>query len=751
MKRLLTIFFLFTAFFASATNYYFTPIRPLSEANALSLHPGDSVLFQRGGYWKGVFNPNGSGTVGFPIYVGAFGEGANPIINTRDTVPGWSVQANWHLVTGKTDVWRFDLPSSANVSHRIWLNGIEWARAKDSSQISATRRATHLTDYLKLWVYATTNPALYYSSIEYTTEATGTINLYNRNNYVIENLDVRGASGGSIDLNTVTNITIKNCIVGLDANRIGIRSFDRADSVFIFNNTIISGDRIQDYFLYQNGVADGIALSTGCHYWKVYNNRIEDWGHSGIEFTDVDGVVIGGVFSIKTASVRSGYTMSHVEVYNNKIKGVHVDYMRGLGVDSRKDHSTTDVRFHDNWVDSCSIRTQIQCRNLEFDHNRLTHTRNCALPELASGNGQALMIAGYSGTDPSYMNIHHNVFAYSAEAGLTLSYATGYNPHDSNRIHHNVFAFNGSDGSFYGLTGVQIVVQPFSDGYNMGPNIIDSNLLFSNVSSKLFYSNLYSGTAQYKSIVQMNAANTDYGNIIHDNISLDPLFNEDFTFQDGSPAALLGFAVGTIVPLKPVVSMAVAIRNGKMVQLLSGGKLATISPRPVDSSTVSNYLNALYPVNYNNSFTQTAPGTWVSYGSDGLDAAKNFTRGTPVLYLATYKPGNPQATLALDSSSSSLTFGSHQYFVLPDSTAKLITGENTYETYGYFDSPVLESGDTYGFQVEEDGTVTSIVVHAGTKILIKPYPIKLSATATYYLHGALGPLGNALWLPKSNL
>ena len=56
-----------------------SPWRSLEKVNAAELGPGDRVLFQRGGLWRGTLIPR-SGRAGAPITYGAYGEGARPLL-----------------------------------------------------------------------------------------------------------------------------------------------------------------------------------------------------------------------------------------------------------------------------------------------------------------------------------------------------------------------------------------------------------------------------------------------------------------------------------------------------------------------------------------------------------------------------------------------------------------------------------------------------------------------------------------------
>lgn len=81
----------------------------LDEVNALDLAPGSTVLFKRGGVWRGQLRVR-SGTPGHPIAYGAWGEGPAPIIQPSldRSAPGdWRREPDglWRAETGAaTDI-----------------------------------------------------------------------------------------------------------------------------------------------------------------------------------------------------------------------------------------------------------------------------------------------------------------------------------------------------------------------------------------------------------------------------------------------------------------------------------------------------------------------------------------------------------------------------------------------------------------------------------------------------------------------
>jgi hypothetical protein len=61
-----------------------TAWKSLTKANAFAYQPGDSLLFRRGSRQTGQFAPaNGSGTAQAPIFVGAYGTGARPLVEAE--------------------------------------------------------------------------------------------------------------------------------------------------------------------------------------------------------------------------------------------------------------------------------------------------------------------------------------------------------------------------------------------------------------------------------------------------------------------------------------------------------------------------------------------------------------------------------------------------------------------------------------------------------------------------------------------
>lgn len=72
-----------------------TPWQTINRVNTstFSMLPGDQVLFQRGGTYRGRLQAGSSGNTTQPVTFGAYGTGAAPIISGSQLVTGWSVHS----------------------------------------------------------------------------------------------------------------------------------------------------------------------------------------------------------------------------------------------------------------------------------------------------------------------------------------------------------------------------------------------------------------------------------------------------------------------------------------------------------------------------------------------------------------------------------------------------------------------------------------------------------------------------------
>jgi len=98
-----------------------SPWRSLSKVNAAELRPGDKVLFQRGGSWRGTLVPR-SGREGAPVTYGAYGEGARPLLlgSVSRSEPG-----DWHQEGN--NIWATSRPTAVDLGLPAEFAAAAWS------------------------------------------------------------------------------------------------------------------------------------------------------------------------------------------------------------------------------------------------------------------------------------------------------------------------------------------------------------------------------------------------------------------------------------------------------------------------------------------------------------------------------------------------------------------------------------------------------------------------------------------------
>lgn len=570
----------------------------MATVNSWTLSPGDSILFQRGGTWKGRLNLDTKhGSFLKPIYVGAdTGSGPLPLITTRDTITGWSSPFNW--VEDQPNVWRFTPVSSTSLSYdnphfytkRIWLadilnpEGVEYPMSLNSSLVSSHYRYSWTADNTGLfWVYSVGNPSTYYTSIEHPGNEDGTITLYGSSYFKIQNLDLRGSEGGCIDIAASTNkIEIRNCNIGRDTGHDGIRLFGRCDSIDIVSNRIIAGQTAQQYMYNAVYIGNGIGMYTGAHDIRVDSNLVADWFHSCIEVSDIYSLTDDGGIRMK-----NGYSVSNISIKYNKMSGANSSYCRGIGLDAYGYHKPYKIFCGYNRIDSMTARSQMELDSGVFVYNVISNTRNHGLQyAFVNNSGQGFMATGYNGTFPQNMLIANNTIYNCEEAGICLSSSDGYIPTRKNLIANNLIYNCGTVGQD-GLFGYQFVCQILTGG-SIDSNTLKNNLIYKAGVTTPFYDNQRPTGQQALTIDLFNASSDGATqNTVANNRSADPLLNSstDPYLQAGSPAINHGLALDEtyLLGLQPGSSWPSSIQRGAQGSFWNIGAYILSAIVPVNS------------------------------------------------------------------------------------------------------------------------------------------------------------------------
>jgi len=92
----------------------------IDKVNRAAFQPGDAILFERRGVWKGKLRPQGNGAPGRPITIGGYGDGSRPTINMGATEGAgiYLYNQSWWEIEG------IEVTSGAPFELGVWRRGI---------------------------------------------------------------------------------------------------------------------------------------------------------------------------------------------------------------------------------------------------------------------------------------------------------------------------------------------------------------------------------------------------------------------------------------------------------------------------------------------------------------------------------------------------------------------------------------------------------------------------------------------------
>lgn len=237
MKKLIQviIFNLFSLSLFSQTTYYVSPSgndsnigtsssspwKTSSQVSSVTLQPGDSVLFQRGGAWREALLIDESGTSSARIYYGSYGTGNNPKILGSDVEKSWTA-------TGTTNIWQGSgsysdpraLGSYASQLFFMKNDSVTWGtfQTYTSDFANLTKEYDWTYNSNTIYIYATSDPGVLYDSVE-VPQRTNCVYMADNNpeSYITwDGIDLHfsgqnGFNCGYPAVYNTTDLTIKNC------------------------------------------------------------------------------------------------------------------------------------------------------------------------------------------------------------------------------------------------------------------------------------------------------------------------------------------------------------------------------------------------------------------------------------------------------------------------------------------------------------------------------------------------------------
>ena len=100
------------------------PWQTISKVNSTGFSAGDQILFKKGDAWNEQLVFSSSGTSSMSITFGSYGSGDSPLINSADTISGWT------LYNGANNVWVASVSSTITNISQIFVDGGRYTLAR---------------------------------------------------------------------------------------------------------------------------------------------------------------------------------------------------------------------------------------------------------------------------------------------------------------------------------------------------------------------------------------------------------------------------------------------------------------------------------------------------------------------------------------------------------------------------------------------------------------------------------------------
>ena len=526
MKRYALLALLFAQCVTAAT-YQIPQGKSLTTIPKLA--PGDRVELQRGGVWREALPLGYSGSPGNPIVYASYGSGPKPVIDLGDALPGWSTPDNWRAEGGNV--------SSISFSYwpgRMWFDGVEYgcpgytnatsSHSQDIGDNIITSRYRWWWNSGRLYVYAPSNPANYYSSIEIAESRPLISNSCSGKSYLTF-MDLEFRRGCStISLNDCDYITFDSCKILAGASTYGLRAINGSDDGIVQNHcTFDREDAVQYTFEYGGGptkgdAQDNIALNC-CSYWEIRDSYFGGCSHAGVNIDD--GYNNG----------NSRYNKIHdCEFYGG------ADYDRAFLMNAIYSLDGCSYNeFYRNHVHDMTVVSQLGGKQNRVYCNVFSNQRQIPW-ETPNDSWRSTMIVFTDDHNQDSCYVLNNTFSDAEVAAVSISAGARHCFVQNNIINNPGTGRNPYD-PYIGFVLWQ----------NAQTNTIQNNIIYSPSSLTTCFVNQaewMGGTATPRPVSYLNSFNGSNSNIISGNLAVNPQLGGDFSVSAGSPAIGAGVNVG---------------------------------------------------------------------------------------------------------------------------------------------------------------------------------------------------------------
>ncbi len=265
------------------------PWADVTRVNSQALSAGDTVLFKRGGEYRGAqLVISYSGTAGSPITFGAYGSGAPPILNGADIVP--------------SNAWTLCTVGCVDATHTYSTPWTVASKAVYQDSLSLTHRnsvgvmvaGSFYTDGSTLWVwmYDGTNPNTHtVEASRYGPIYQGLIYAQNRSYITVENLELRNCNYQCFTFTEGSNIIIQDNIARNSYHSVvhfqGGLGEAKTSNAYVLRNTFINngyGRGMQQPGMPEGPESECVGVNfQGIQTGFVDGNYIQNQGGEGIQ------------------------------------------------------------------------------------------------------------------------------------------------------------------------------------------------------------------------------------------------------------------------------------------------------------------------------------------------------------------------------------------------------------------------------------------------------------------------------------
>jgi hypothetical protein len=487
-----------------------------------NINPGDSVFLKRGSLWRLWWGPDFAGTSSDRIILGAYGDGANPLLSGADLIAGWTLYSG--------NVWQAALTTDPGAE--LFIDGV-FGDHKTSIGACVNEGDWYWTANV-LYLYALADPDTAYTNPGVEARIRQQVIMFNQPYWTFDGITAEKSWGPCFRAYSGTgHAIIRNCIAQYGSDGIDL---------FYDTDTNVGSEFYGNICRYNN--ERGIGLSRKITGLKIYRNECH---HNGV-------LLLGDAYTADIKFWDDGATMGGTDIYENYVHdcGRGLDTQgcaNGVGIwpDTVHPSPSNPIKIHHNFLKDCTgegIMVEISS-DCHVYYNVIWSCGTCTLGEGQAWATSGILVSGRLNFETSD-NLFYNNTIYGCNIGINVS-MDNYNL-TTGRLDNNIFKNNIVLGS---------ITRPLSAGmggdndpaWNGSGNVYEYNCFGTQAANFICwgYGVFYSTYAAWEAA---------YGGSTH-SVNADPLFTNattgDFTLQATSPCIDVAVNLGTVyqMGLKP--------------------------------------------------------------------------------------------------------------------------------------------------------------------------------------------------------